>query len=125
MKDTEQYEIYEKANKRIKEKKRLYFHFVLFLIGSVILVILNKVVNVGGSKSDQDWFVWAICIWFVVLLIHFINVFFMNRFFGKEWIRIQTEKLVEKHQLEVEKLEESLDKKGSFTTNKSEEDTNP
>jgi ABC-type phosphate transport system permease subunit len=38
------HEEYEKARKRSKQKKRLYFHFVLFLFGSIFFVILNKVI---------------------------------------------------------------------------------
>lgn len=121
MKDSEQYEIYEKARKRTKQKKRLYFHFILFLIGSVFFVVLNKVIK---YKPELDWFVWAILIWLLILIIHFINVFVMNRFFGKEWVRIQTEKLVEKHQIKLDNLEKSLEKKGAFTPNNSEEDLN-
>jgi len=121
LKDSEQYEIYEKARKRTKQKKRLYFHFILFLIGSVFFVVLNKVIK---YKPELDWFVWAILIWLLILIIHFINVFVMNRFFGKEWVRIQTEKLVEKHQIKLDNLEKSLEKKGAFTPNNSEEDLN-
>lgn len=121
MKDNEQYEIYEKARKRTKQKKRLYFHFILFLIGSVFFVILNKIIK---FKPEYDWFVWVIFIWLFFLIIHFINVFVMNRFFGKEWVRIQTEKLTKKHQLKLESLEKSLEKKGSFTPDDSEEDLN-
>ena len=42
----EQHELYENARKRINQKKRLYQHFVVFLIGSVFLIILNKFLNV-------------------------------------------------------------------------------
>ena len=119
MKDKEQYEIYEKARKRIKQKKRLYSHFILFLIGSVSFVILNKIVK---FKPEYDWFVWAIFIWLFFLIIHFINVFVMNRFFGKEWVRIQTEKLLEKHQMKLKSLEKSLEKKGTFIPDNSEKD---
>jgi len=121
LKDNEQYEIYEKARKRTKQKKRLYFHFILFLIGSVFFVILNKIVKV---KPEYDWFVWVIFIWLFFLIIHFINVFVMNRFFGKEWVRIHTEKLTKKHQVKLESLEKSLEKKGTFTPDNSEEDLN-
>lgn len=119
MKDSEQYEIYEKARKRTKQKKRLYFHFILFLIGSVFFVVLNKIIK---YKPELDWFVWAILIWLFILIVHFINVFVMNRFFGKEWVRIQTEKLIEKHQIKLDKLEISLDKEGALTPDNSEED---
>lgn len=119
MKDKEQYETYEKARKRIKQKKRLYFHFILFLIGSVFFVVLNKIIK---YKPELDWFVWAILIWLFILIVHFINVFVMNRFFGKEWVRIQTEKLIEKHQMKLDKLEISLDKEGALSPDNSEED---
>ena len=119
MKDKEQYEIYEKARKRTKQKKGLYFHFILFLIGSVFFVVLNKIIK---YKPELDWFVWAILIWLFILIVHFINVFVMNRFFGKEWVRIQTEKLIEKHQIKLDKLEISLDKEGALTPDNSEED---
>jgi len=119
LKDKEQYEIYEKARKRTKQKKGLYFHFILFLIGSVFFVVLNKIIK---YKPELDWFVWAILIWLFILIVHFINVFVMNRFFGKEWVRIQTEKLIEKHQIKLDKLEISLDKEGALTPDNSEED---
>ena len=121
MKDNEQYENYEKARKRIKQKKRLYFHSILFLIGSVFFVVLNKVIK---FKPELDWFVWVILIWLFILIIHFVNVFVMKRFFGKEWVKIQTEKLIEKHQMKLDKLEKSLDKEGAFAPNNSEEDLN-
>ncbi len=121
MKENDPYELHEKARKRIKQKKRLYFHFILFLIGSLFFVILNKVIK---FKPEYDWFVWVIFIWVFILIIHFINVFFMNRFFGKEWIRKETEKLIQKHQKKVEELEKSLEKNGAFTSNSSQEDIN-
>ena len=36
----------------------------------------------------------------------------MNRFFDKEWERVQTEKLIQKHEERVAKLETKLTKKG-------------
>ena len=82
--NNEQHELYENARNRIKQKKRLYFHFVVFLIGSVFLIIINKVLNVG---EQYDWFVWAILIWFFLWILHFVNVFFTHPFMGKEWER--------------------------------------
>ena len=105
------HEYYEKARKRVKQKRRLYFHFVFFLVGSVFFVLLNKVVK---FKPELDWYLWAILAWCVILLIHFINVFVMNPFFGKEWERKETEKLIAKHQVKLEKLEGKLEKDGVF-----------
>lgn len=111
MKGTLDHEYYEKARKRTKQKKRLYFHFVLFLVGSVFFVLLNKVIK---FHPEIDWYVWAIFVWLVLLILHFVNVFVMNRFFGKDWERIQTEKLIEKHKNKVDKLEVKLEKSGAF-----------
>lgn len=36
----------------------------------------------------------------------------MNRFFGKEWERIQTENLIQKHKQKLDKLEAKLEKTG-------------
>lgn len=120
MKDDDQYKIYEKARKRTKQKKRLYTHFILFLVGSVFFVVLNKVMNL---RPEHDWFVWAIFAWLFLLTLHFINVFVTNRFFGKDWVEAQTKKLIEKHQIEVDKLEKTLEEKGAFIPNNSEEET--
>ena len=111
MNTTLDHEYYEKARQRTKQKKRLYFHFVLFLIGSVFFVLLNKVIK---FHPELDWYVWAIFAWLFLLFLHTINVMIMNRFFGKEWERIQTEKLIQKHKKKLEKLELKLEKSGSF-----------
>lgn len=38
----------------------------------------------------------------------------MNRFFGKEWERIETEKLILKHRKKLQKLESKLETSGAF-----------
>lgn len=116
----DQFEIFEKARKRAKQKKRLVFHAVLFLIGSTFFVILNKVMK---FREELDWYVWAIFIWLFFLCVHFFNVFVVNRFFGKEWERSETEKLVEKHREMQKKLEVKLEKKGVFDNKEDGEGT--
>lgn len=103
----EEFELYENAKKRIKQKKRLYFHFILFLVGSVFLIVLNKLLKVG---EPHDWFVWAIIGWFFLFLFHVINVFITNKFMGKEWTDRQTEKLVLKQEAKIIKLEKKIEK---------------
>lgn len=106
MENQEQHEIYEKARKRIGQKKRLYWHFLLFLVGSIFLIILNEVLHVG--ENFGDWFVWAIVLWFFFWVLHFVNVFVFKRFIDKDWERRETEKLVTTHNKKVEKLEKKL-----------------
>jgi hypothetical protein len=43
----EQHELYENARKRTKQKKRLYLHFVVFVVGSLFLFIMDRVLGVG------------------------------------------------------------------------------
>ena len=110
MEPKDQHEVYEKARKRVQQKKRLYYHFVLFLVGSVFLIVLNLFFKVG--EQFGEWFKYAVALWFFLWLLHFVNVFFVKRFFDKDWERIQTEKLIEKHNKRLQKLEKGLVKKG-------------
>lgn len=102
-----QYEQYEYARKRVKQKKRLYFHFILFLIGSVFFIILNKILKFG---EEYNWFVWAIVTWLFFFTLHFVNVFVTNTFMGKEWVQKQTEKLIQKQQNKIKQLEKKVEK---------------
>ncbi len=101
------HEQYENARKRTKEKKRLYFHFILFLIASVAFTILNKAMGIG-EDFIHNWYLIAIIIWGVFLTIHAVRVLIMKRFFGTEWERIQTDKILEKHDKKVIKLEKKV-----------------
>ena len=113
MESKEQHEVYEKARKRVQQKKRLYYHFIVFLVGSVFLIVLNLFFKVGDQFGD--WFKYAVAAWFFLWLLHFVNVFVTKRFFGKDWERIHTEKLIDRHQKKLEKLEGNLIKKGIIT----------
>ncbi len=115
MESKEQHEVYEKARKRVKQKKRLYYHFLLFLVGSIFLIVLNVVFNVG--QQFGEWFKYAVAAWLFLWILHFVNVFITNRFFGKDWERIETEKLISKHSKKIEKLEKNLIKNKIITPN--------
>lgn len=103
----EQHELYENARARAKQKKRLYYHFILFLVGAVFLILLNKFLKVG-ENIVENWFVWAILLWLFFFVLHVINVFVTNRFMGKDWERIQTEKLVMEQELKIAKLKKEM-----------------
>ena len=102
-----QHEQYENARKRTKQKKRLYFHFIVFALGAVTLAILNKGLGIG-EDIIANWYLIAIVIWLFLFLIHVVNVFVTNRFFGKEWERIHTDKILIKHDKKIERLEKSV-----------------
>ena len=95
----------EYAQQRIRQKKRLYNHFVLFLIGSVFLVLLNKVFKYG---VEYNWFKWAILFWAFLFVVHLFNVFVTQRFMGRDWEREQREKLVQKQKKRITEMEQEL-----------------
>ncbi len=109
--DQEQLELIKKAQKRIAQKKRLYAHFVLFLIGAVFLLALNLVFKFGEEQRylDLDWSVIAVLIWLFFLAYHFISVFLVNKFINKEWEEKQLAKLVEKQKQAIEKIKSKND----------------
>ncbi|PHR71171.1 MAG: dihydrofolate reductase [Lutibacter sp.] len=105
----EQHELYENARKRTKQKKRLYLHFVIFVVGSLFLFVLDRVFAIGEDYL-KDWFIWAILLWSFFWILHFINVFITKRFMGKDWERKQTEKLVAKQEKRIKKIKIKLER---------------
>ncbi len=116
----EQHELYENARMRTKQKKRLYYHFIVFLVGAVFLILLNKFLKVGENVVE-NWFIWAIVLWFFFFVLHFINVFVTHRFMGKEWERIQTEKLVLEQEVKIAKLKKEMEDDYASKAEKSQE----
>ena len=104
--DLEQHDLLETAQNRIKQKKRVYTHFVIFLIGSVFLVLINKILKYGES---YDWFIWGITLWAFVFVIHVFNAFITQTFMGKEWERTQREKLVSKQKKRITEIQKEIE----------------
>ncbi|MEX0290702.1 MAG: 2TM domain-containing protein [Flavobacteriaceae bacterium] len=102
----EQHEQLEYAQKRIRQKKRLFGHFVVFLIGSIFLVVINKLLKYG---EEYDWFVWAITLWAFLFVLHFFNVFVTHKFLGKDWERQQREKLVRKQKEKIAEIQKEIE----------------
>ena len=107
--DSEQREQYDYARRRIKQKKRLMQHFIVFLAGCILLIIINPILGIGKDLIIQDWFVWVILIWALLFLIHLLNVFVMNRFMGKEWEDRQLERLKALQEQRVTELKTQLE----------------
>ncbi len=117
--DQEQLELITNAQQRIKQKKRLYIHFIVFLIGSVILIILNTVLGIGEQITffGKEWFVYAILVWLFFLVYHVINVYITHRFMGKEWEKRQLDKLVSKQKSRIEELKIKVEKELPLSSN--------
>lgn len=110
--DKEQLKLIETAQKRIKQKKRLYIHFVIFLIGSVFFILLNLVLGFGKDfmPFNTNWFVFAILIWLFLLLYHTFNVFITHKFMGKTWEENQLNLLVAKQKARITELQDKVEK---------------
>lgn len=110
--DPEQRELIENAQDRIRQKKRLMTHFVIFLAGSILVIVLDIVLGFGAEFKPfgYDWFVWVIILWAFLLLIHFINVIFVNTLMGKEWEQKQLAKLVQKQKDKIEKMQTKVER---------------
>jgi phosphotransferase system glucose/maltose/N-acetylglucosamine-specific IIC component len=104
--ETDKYELYDYARRRLRQKKYLYFHFVLFAIGSIFLFVINKWLNVG---EPQDWYIWAILGWLFLFILHFIKVFITDSFMNKNWERAQIERLVTLQQKKLQQLQDKAD----------------
>ena len=104
--DLEQHELLENAQKRIRQKKRLYTHFVVFLVGSVFLALINKILKYG---QEYNWFIWAITFWAFLFVLHIFNVFITNKFMGKDWERSQREKLVQKQKQRINEMKKEIE----------------
>lgn len=106
--DAEQREQYEYARRRIKQKRNLLRHFVFFLAGSVIFIILSAFLDVG-NEILKDWYIWAILVWAFFFLVHGFNVFVLNTFMGKEWEDRQLEKLKAKQAERLAELQKKVE----------------
>lgn len=104
--DLEQHELLENAQKRIRQKKRLYTHFVVFLVGSVFLALINKILKYG---QEYNWFIWAITFWAFLFVLHIFNVFITNKFMGKDWERSEREKLMQKQKQRINEMKKEIE----------------
>ena len=104
--DLEQHELLENAHKRIKQKKRLFSHFVIFLIGSIFLILANKVLKYGEA---YDWSIWIVLAWAFLLVLHVINVFVTHKFMGQNWERQQRERLVDLQKKRIGEIQKEIE----------------
>ena len=105
--EKEVHEQYEYARKRIRQKKALYFHFVLFLLGSLFLFVADIFfgLRIGEKKN---WCIWIITLWFFIFILHFIKIYITDRFMNKKLEREQIERLVALQQKRINQLESSI-----------------
>ena len=107
----EQIEQLEYAQKRINQKKNLYYNFVLFLFSSVICLTLDHIFSVFGNVYflNYSWSFWIIFIWFFALLFHVFNVYVTNKFINNSWVKKQKAKLINLQKMKIENLKNEME----------------
>lgn len=110
--DQDQIELLENAQKRILQKKRLYYHFVVYLFVSVFSLICNKLLKIGSDIFflDYSWSFWLSFIWLFIIIFHLFNVFVTNRFLGNKWLKAQKKYLIEIQQNKIQSLKKEMEK---------------
>jgi len=110
--DPDQKEMIENARLRIKQKRGLFTHFVIFLLGSVALIVASQflIKTEIPQLLGIDWWIWLIMIWFLVLVYHAFSVLITKRILGPEWEKRQYERLVQKQLDRIQQLQVKVDK---------------
>lgn len=118
--DLEQHELLEYAQKRITQRKGLFSHFVIFLIGSLFLVLSNKVLKYG---EPYDWSIWALLFWAFLLALHAFRVLVTQKFMGQHWERTQRERLVALQKKRVAEMQKEIETEFPLSNVNTEEDS--
>lgn len=110
--DKEQFELFDYARKRALQKKGVFTHLIILIVGILFLYITSKWL---GAFPQIDWFPWIAAIWIFIFCIHLSKVFITNTFMGKEWEKKQIEKLVALQKNKITDLQKNLDKNNPNT----------
>lgn len=104
--ENSQHEQYEYARNRIRQKKNVFIHFMIFVVGSFFLFLVNKIL---AFDEADNWYLWGITGWAFLFIMHFIKVFITDSFMNKNWERHQIDKLVAMQQKKMNKLQAELE----------------
>ena len=106
-----QHELYEYARNRIKQKKRLFIHFIIFFVGSIFLFVANHWLS---YHDEINWWIWAATVWFFIFIFHCIKVLITDSFMNKNWERAQIDKLMLRQTKKIEQLKNDLENSKSL-----------
>jgi dihydrofolate reductase len=114
--DDRQIDLVDYARARIRQKKRLYFHFVAFLFTALFMVIIN--IGIGyGYEIRPFGFPWVLSValvWVIFFLFHVFQVYITWRFMNSVWEKEQIKTLVGLQEARIEKIKRKLDKEANL-----------
>jgi uncharacterized membrane protein len=89
-------EIYEKAKKRVEEKKGFYAHLCVYLAMNLLIVVIWLVTSLG----NYPWFIFPVGGWGVIVILHalFVFVFHKDALWEKTALEREAEKIRKKRQ---------------------------
>lgn len=95
---------YERAQKKVKEKKEFYQHLISYLVMGVFFYILNMMTSSGSS-----WWYWPMMGWGIGIAMHYFQVFGIPGIgrIDEEWEQKEIEK--ELKQLKPRNQEEDVE----------------
>jgi len=111
--DIDQKELFKNASRRIREKKRLAYHFVFFIAGFIVLAFVNLILDYGTEfrPFDYPWYLTVSLIWAFFLIIHAINVLIVGKLMERAWEEKYMNLLVDKQLKKISKLQKEVEKK--------------
>ncbi|MHB8105604.1 MAG: 2TM domain-containing protein [Dehalococcoidales bacterium] len=91
-----QEEIYQRAKRRVDDKKSFYAHLAAYLVFNIVFVIIWAVTSPGGYA----WFIWPLGGWTVAIVFHALGTFVFHK--DSKW----EQESVEKEAAKIKKLME-------------------
>jgi hypothetical protein len=89
-------EIYQRAKKRVDDKKSFFSHLAVYVVFNLAFIIIWVATSPGGYL----WFVWPLAGWGVALALHALGTFVFHK--DSKW----EQKSVEKEAAKIKKLME-------------------
>lgn len=110
MRKDDSYEMYDYARSRIKQRKMLFFHFIVFVLGSILMFSFNGLVQDQNAIGYTKWWPYAVSVWALFVFLHAVNVLIVDRFMGKRWEEKQVKRLVEMQEKRIKELRTRVEK---------------
>ena len=109
--DYDTIELLENAQKRIKQKKNVYKHFIVYLFISGFFLFIDFFLAVGQNLLifNYSWSIWVLLIWTFILLYHLFDVFISKKIINNKWILNQKSHLIKLQQEKIKSMKKDIE----------------
>ena len=109
-------ELLENAQKRVRQKRNVYRHFIFFLFISGFILFVDLAFSVGENLIffDYSWSIWIVLIWSFILFYHLFDVFVSKRIISKKWVSAQKSHLIKVQQEKIRSLKKDIEKESKI-----------